>query len=78
VLEDSAPEVFSHLVAWCLEVHDLWISKAVAGRPKDTEFCQALAQSGIVDRQTLLDRLADIGQLNPRIRETVESRIRAI
>lgn len=30
------------VVAWCLEVHDLWISKAVAGRPKDTECCRAL------------------------------------
>lgn len=30
------------VVAWCLEVHDLWISKAVAGRPKDREFCAAL------------------------------------
>jgi hypothetical protein len=26
------------VVAWCLEPHDLWISKAIARRPKDIEF----------------------------------------
>lgn len=26
------------VVAWCLEPHDLWVSKAIAGRPKDLEF----------------------------------------
>jgi len=25
-------------------MHDLWISKAIAGRPKDVEFCRALAE----------------------------------
>ena len=28
---------------WCLEVHDLAISKYVAGREKDIDFCRALA-----------------------------------
>jgi hypothetical protein len=66
------------VVAWCLEVHDLWISKAAAGRPKDAEFCRALAKAGMIDRQTLLKRLADIEHLDPRIREAVERRVRAI
>jgi len=26
------------VVAWCLEPHDLWLSKAIANRPKDVEF----------------------------------------
>ena len=26
------------VVAWCLEPHDLWVSKALAGRRKDFEF----------------------------------------
>ena len=25
------------VTAWCLETHDLWLSKAVAGRDKDRE-----------------------------------------
>jgi hypothetical protein len=34
----SSPET-SGVTAWCLELHDLWISKAMAGRAKDREFC---------------------------------------
>ena len=29
------------VVAWCLDLHDLWLAKAIAGRPKDYEFCRA-------------------------------------
>jgi len=32
------------VIAHCLEIHDLWISKAIAGRPKDLEFCAALLE----------------------------------
>jgi hypothetical protein len=46
------------VVAWCLDPADLWISKAVAGRPKDLEFCRALLRMGMVDTSVLLDRLA--------------------
>ena len=35
------------VTALCLEPHDLWISKAVAGRPKDREFCQALLERSL-------------------------------
>ena len=63
------------VVAWCLEVHDLWISKAIAGRPKDIEFCTALARHGIVDGKTLETRLAMVGDLAPRVRHAVEGRI---
>ena len=37
----------------CLEVHDLAISKYVAGRPKDLAFTEALAQHGLTRRPTL-------------------------
>ena len=42
----------------CLEVHDLAISKYVAGREKDLEFTRELARHGMTDRKTLLARLA--------------------
>ena len=48
------------VVAWCLEVHDLWLSKAVAFRPKDIEFCTAVASRGLVDRSVLDARLDDL------------------
>ena len=41
------------VTAYCLEPHDLWISKAIAHRPKDIEFCDALVERGIVDPATL-------------------------
>jgi len=63
------------VVAWCLEVHDLWISKAIAGRPKDIEFCAALARRGIVDGKTLEARLVMVRDLDPRVRHAVEGRI---
>ncbi len=40
------------VVAWCLEIHDLWISKAIASRRKDIEFCAALITEDLVDTDT--------------------------
>lgn len=67
----------SGVVAWCLEIHDLWISKAVAGRPKDIEFCRALAGSRMVDPETLVARLAETEGLNSRVRDAVQRRTQA-
>ena len=63
------------VVAWCLEVHDLWLSKAVAGRQKDIEFCQALLDRMLVDRGRLRDRLDMMGALDDRVRAAVGARI---
>ena len=41
----------------CLEVHDLAISKCVAGRPKDMEFIQELLRHEMVVRKIMLQRL---------------------
>ena len=42
---------------WCLEVHDLIISKLVAGREKDLAFAAVAARHGLARRATLLERL---------------------
>jgi hypothetical protein len=63
------------VVAWCLEPHDLWVSKAIVGRPKDLEFCRAVAEDGIVDAAQLRDRLANVPALDPRVRGAVAARI---
>jgi hypothetical protein len=42
----------------CLEPHDLLISKCVAGREKDREYVRAAVRHRLVDRTTLLERLA--------------------
>jgi hypothetical protein len=43
--------------AWCLETHDLVLSKYVADREKDRRFIAAAIAAGYVDRATLLARL---------------------
>lgn len=48
------------VVAWCLELHDLWLSKAVAMRQKDIEFCRALAHRRLVEPETLRPRLEQL------------------
>jgi hypothetical protein len=42
---------------WCLEVHDLVISKCVAGREKDWSFVRAVLEHQMADRRLLLERL---------------------
>jgi len=42
----------------CLEVHDLAISKYVAGREKDLEFTRELARHGMTEKKKLLTRVA--------------------
>ncbi len=42
---------------WCLETHDLAVSKLVAGREKDVEFVNGLVRNRLVDVGVLRDRL---------------------
>ncbi len=63
------------VAAWCLEPHDLWVSKAIAGRPKDIEFCQALVDRGLVRGDVLRARVAQMDSLDARIRDAVAARI---
>ena len=65
-------------VAWwpgVSEVHDLWISKAIANREKDIEFRRALLAAGIVDRGTLRSRLEAVPGLEEEQRHLVAQRI---
>ena len=41
-------------IGYCLDVLDLFMAKAAAGREKDREFCMALLQYGYVDLAALL------------------------
>ena len=56
------------VVAWCLEIHDLWISKAIASRRKDIEFCAALIAEDLVDTHTLFCRLGEVGGIEAKRR----------
>jgi hypothetical protein len=58
----------------CLEVHDLAISKYVAGREKDLAFTAALARHRLTHRETLLERAADT-KIAPALRKLILGRI---
>ena len=55
----------------CLEVHDLVISKYVAGRPKDYLFIYELVRHGMINSKTLVRRLGET-----ELTEAVQSRIK--
>lgn len=58
----------------CLEVHDLAISKYVAGREKDREFTRELARHRLIDRLLLEKRLAAT-RLDAAMAKLVKGRI---
>jgi len=59
----------------CLEVHDLVVSKAVVSREKDRSFVREAIRHGLVDRDTLLDRLART-PMDAATRERLRLRLR--
>jgi len=64
------------VIAWCLEPHDLWISKMIAGRPKDLGFGQALLEGGIVEPGELQKRL-ELADIQDPARKRIAGKIRA-
>lgn len=64
--------------AYCLEPHDLVISKLIAGREKDLEFTRALLDAGLVSHDVLGQRLEEIkagGALEPSVVQHLEHAI---
>ena len=45
---------------WCLEIHDLVLSKCVAGRERDWEFAKEALRHGLVDADELQRRAGDL------------------
>ena len=52
---------------WCLEVHDLAISKLAAGRERDLEFLRGLLREGMVESETLRSRVSALSLPDDRI-----------
>jgi hypothetical protein len=44
---------------WCLELHDLAVSKLVAAREKDLEFLRAMQQTGLLEPDVLRSRVRE-------------------
>jgi|ERR1700722_252671 hypothetical protein len=49
-----------HAIAWCLEVHDLVLSKCAAGRQRDWDYAKEAIASGVVQGAILLARVEDL------------------
>lgn len=60
---------------WCLEIHDLAVSKLAAGREKDLEYVDLLVRRRMVDRQLLHSRMAETPRLTPTARTLAERRL---
>ena len=58
----------------CLDVHDLAISKYVAGREKDLGFIRVLVREQLVEKARLLQRLATTA-VTPALRQLIQGRI---
>lgn len=61
----------------CLEVHDLLISKTIAGREKDLEFLHRAAEHRMADPQVLLHRLETV-DVDPVIRNQARAAIQRV
>ena len=54
---------------WCLDVHDLAVSKLAAGRDKDLAFVRVLVQHGMADVDVIQERLGMLALPHERIEE---------
>lgn len=54
------------VVAWCLSPEDLWVSKALAGRPKDLEFCRSLLRTDLVEDDGLRRLVMSADAVEPK------------
>jgi hypothetical protein len=62
---------------WCMEAHDLVLSKLGAGREKDLNFAKSAATLGLLQRDELLRRLQDVVCTDEH-RRLIETRVRAL
>jgi hypothetical protein len=64
------------VTGWCLEPHDLVVSKLVAGREKDLEFAREALRNRLVRRRVLEERIAAT-VLTDALRLAVTARLQA-
>lgn len=63
--------------AFCLEIHDLAVSKLIAGRGKDLEFVAGLLRHGLVETEVFRRRLNETS-LEKDLRTVCEARLRGL
>ena len=65
------------VTGYCLEAHDLAISKLIAQRPKDLEFVQELVRHDMIQKKTMLHRLGQT-DLQESIHSNIRTRIKSL
>jgi len=76
-MERAVPVRVDAYTGWCMEAHDLVLSKLGAGREKDIEFAKGAAALALVQRDELLHRLRDVS-CSDEHRRLIEDRISAL
>lgn len=61
----------NYVKGWCLETHDLMISKLAAFREKDIEYFDATVKLKPLNKDTLLERLAATHSLSTDMKEKI-------
>jgi hypothetical protein len=64
-------------VAWCLEAHDLVLSKCVAGRERDWDYAREALKAGLVNPATLQAQVVDL-PVPADVRSRVERMLQSI
>jgi hypothetical protein len=58
-------------IGWCVEAHDLAVSKLVAYREKDRDFVRVLLTEGMINAQILLERICSL-MIDEALRERLD------
>ena len=61
----------------CPEIHDLAVSKLLAGREKDRDWLAAAAGAGLLDQETLRQRLGAVEDVDPALIAAARRRLPA-
>jgi len=73
----AVPIRVEKFTGWCMEAHDLVLSKLGAGREKDLDFARSAAQLGLLRHAELLRRLQDV-PCSEEDHRMIEARIKAL
>jgi hypothetical protein len=67
----AVPIRVEQYTGWCMEAHDLVLSKLGAGREKDFDFAKSAAALGLLERGELLRRFAEVACSDEHRRQIV-------
>ena len=67
----------SGAIGWCLEPHDLAVSKLAAGREKDFRFVETMIRKGLVQASSVIARLLGTSAMSEQSRERAMEYVRS-